>query len=201
MCPFSHQLKQTVKGRECKMKRNDSKKVDRLVHPLCQHLLVYRSFALYCFFTAMFLLSGKVGSTASTEAPQHRAAAAHSRLLHWHRGLSVCLSVLLLSLSNPWHTHTTPSTPQINLPPCLHNCPFSDCSALCVCACVCVSVCLYVHVRVTELQILDTAENVSFFCSLGIIQVVPVLMKINFPPVNYKCMEGLAGAVTIIIYD
>lgn len=106
MCPFSHQLKQTVKERERKMKRNDSKKVDRLVHPLCQHLLVYRSSALYCFFTAVFLLSGKVWSTASTEAPQHRAAAAHSRLLHWHRGLSVCLSVLSLSLSNPWHTHT-----------------------------------------------------------------------------------------------
>lgn len=133
MCPFSHRLKQTVKERERKMKRNDSKKVDRLVHPLCQHLLVYRSSALYCFFTAVFLLSGKVWSTASTEALQHRAAA-HSRLLHWHRALSVCLSVHPLHklICHPAYT----TVPFLTLQLCVSVHVFVW---VCVSTCMCVS--------------------------------------------------------------
>lgn len=140
MCPFSHQLKQTVKERERKMKRNDSKKVDRLVHPLCQHLLVYIVSLQPCF------------SWVEKSGVQHQQKLHSTELLLLHIadssiGAGRCQSVCLLFYHSLFptpdtHTHTTPSTPQINLPPCLHNCPFSDCSALCLCECVSLRACV-----------------------------------------------------------
>lgn len=147
---WNRKLKQTVKERECKMKRNDNKKVDGL----CQHRLVqeFRSSFLVVspsLYYHVFLEWQTLRSAASTKAvrlsPQHHTAAAHSwPPLAYTVSPPVSPSLSLSHPCTPGHTHenTHPAPSQINLSSCLHNCTFSDCSAtLCDCVCVCLRAC------------------------------------------------------------
>lgn len=84
------------------MKRNDSKKVDRLVHPLCQHLLVYIVSLQPCF------------SWVEKSGVQHQQKLHSTELLLLHIadssiGAGRCQSVCLLfyhSLFPTPDTHT-----------------------------------------------------------------------------------------------